>query len=322
MSTFPFSQIISDDMLKVNRIIIEQLQSRVPLIEKIGEHIIDSGGKRLRPQLTLLASRLFGPVEEEHCLLAVIIEFIHTATLLHDDVVDSSDMRRGRLTANAQWGNEPAVLVGDFLYSRAFQMMVNVKNMVVMDLLAETTNTIAEGEVLQLLNCKNPNTTEAQYNEVIICKTAKLFQAAAKLGAICQQRSEAEMEALSSYGMHLGIAFQLVDDALDYHGASDAMGKNIGDDLAEGKPTLPLIRAIQQANEADAEQLRQVIKNGGEKDVDTVLKIIQSTDALQYTLDRARQESESAISALDVIADSAAKQSLIELSKFSVARTY
>ncbi len=322
MSTFPFSQIISDDMLKVNRIIIEQLQSRVPLIEKIGEHIIDSGGKRLRPQLTLLASRLFGPVEEEHCLLAVIIEFIHTATLLHDDVVDSSDMRRGRLTANAQWGNEPAVLVGDFLYSRAFQMMVNVKNMVVMDLLAETTNTIAEGEVLQLLNCKNPNTTEAQYNEVIICKTAKLFQAAAKLGAICQQRSEAEMEALSNYGMHLGIAFQLVDDALDYHGASDAMGKNIGDDLAEGKPTLPLIRAIQQANEADAEQLRQVIKNGGEKDVDTVLKIIQSTDALQYTLDRARQESESAISALDVIADSAAKQSLIELSKFSVARTY
>ncbi len=322
MSTFPFSQIISDDMLKVNRIIIEQLQSRVPLIEKIGEHIIDSGGKRLRPQLTLLASRLFGAVEEEHCLLAVIIEFIHTATLLHDDVVDSSDMRRGKLTANAQWGNEPAVLVGDFLYSRAFQMMVNVKNMVVMDLLAETTNTIAEGEVLQLLNCKNPNTTEAQYNEVIICKTAKLFQAAAKLGAICHQRNEVETEALSAYGMHLGIAFQLVDDALDYHGASEEIGKNIGDDLAEGKPTLPLIRAIQQANEADAEQLRQVIKNGGEKDVEAVLKIIQSTDALQYTLDRAQQESAAAIAALDVIADSPAKQSLIELSKFSVVRTF
>jgi octaprenyl-diphosphate synthase len=314
--------LISEDMQAVDQLIRQQLHSEVVLINQLGAYIINSGGKRLRPVLVLLAARACDYQGNAHIDVAAIIEFIHTATLLHDDVVDDSSLRRGRETANAIWGNEASVLVGDFLYSRSFQMMVAIRSMRVMDILANTTNTIAEGEVMQLLNCQDPDTTEERYMDVIHCKTAKLFEAAAQLGAVLADRPLSEEEALANYGMHLGTAFQLIDDMLDYSDSSAAIGKNIGDDLAEGKPTLPLIYAMRHGAPREASIIREAILQGGRENIGVITKTIESTGAIAYTTALAKLESERAIAALEAIPESPYKEALISLAEFSVSRTY
>jgi octaprenyl-diphosphate synthase len=314
--------LISEDMQAVDQLIRQQLHSEVVLINQLGAYIINSGGKRLRPVLVLLAARACDYQGNAHIDVAAIIEFIHTATLLHDDVVDDSSLRRGRETANAIWGNEASVLVGDFLYSRSFQMMVAIRSMRVMDILANTTNTIAEGEVMQLLNCQDPDTTEERYMDVIHCKTAKLFEAAAQLGAVLADRPLSEEEALANYGMHLGTAFQLIDDMLDYSDSSAAIGKNIGDDLAEGKPTLPLIYAMRHGAPQEASIIREAILQGGRENIGVITKTIESTGAIAYTTALAKLESERAIAALEAIPESPYKEALISLAEFSVSRTY
>jgi octaprenyl-diphosphate synthase len=292
----------------------------VVLINQVGHSIVNSGGKRLRPMIVLLAARALGYQDGRHIDLAAVVEFIHTATLLHDDVVDGSEQRRNRDTANAVWGNAASVLVGDFLYSRAFEMMVAVQDMRVMDILSHATNRIAEGEVLQLLNCHDPEVDEARYREVILRKTATLFEAGARLGAVISGGGEAEEQALAAYGLHLGMAFQMIDDALDY-GASDAdIGKNLGDDLAEGKPTLPLIRAMQVGEKATANLLREAIEQGGGDKVDAVIKAIESTDGIAYTARLARDEADAAKAALEALPPSAFRSALAALADFSVAR--
>jgi octaprenyl-diphosphate synthase len=270
--------------------------------------------------LVLLAARAVGVIDDRHIQLAAIIEFIHTATLLHDDVVDASSLRRGRETANAIWGNEASVLVGDFLYSRAFQMMVVVNDMRVMRIMADATNLIAEGEVLQLLNCNDPDTTESRYLEVIRRKTATLFQAGAQLGAVIAQRPASEQAALAAYGLHLGNAFQLVDDMLDYSASTSELGKNVGDDLAEGKPTLPLIHAMQQAGPEQREIIRKAITDGGRKHIDGILAIIHKTGALEYTYRCAQQQAKKAIDAIKTLPESMYKAALGELVGFSLER--
>ena len=314
-------ELAADDMKAVNDLILERLHSDVVLINQIGAYIVHSGGKRLRPLIVLLAARCCGYSENRHIDLAAIIEFIHTATLLHDDVVDGSDMRRNRETANAVWGNEASVLVGDFLYSRSFEMMVDVGQMRVMDILSHATNRIAEGEVLQLLNCNDPDTTEAAYMEVIKRKTATLFEAGSRLGAVLADCSEEQEEAMAAYGLHLGIAFQLVDDALDYNSSNEEIGKNIGDDLAEGKPTLPLIQAIKKVDPEMREILRSAIENGGLDQIDQVKAAIESTGSIDYTEQLAREEADKAKAALDAFPPSAYRDALAALADFSVART-
>lgn len=314
--------LITEDMRTVDHTIRQQLHSHVALIDQLAGYIIDSGGKRLRPALVILAARACDYRGNKHIDAAAIIEFIHTATLLHDDVVDDSDLRRGRQTAHVIWGNEASVLVGDFLYSRSFQMMVGIASMRVMEILADTTNTIAEGEVMQLLNCHDPDTTEERYMDVIYCKTAKLFEAAAQVGAVLTSRPEAEERALASYGRHLGIAFQLIDDMLDYSASNEALGKNIGDDLAEGKPTLPLIYALQHGNSDEVAIIREVITRGGRESIDVVTKTIESTGALAYTANLAKREAALAIEALEILPASPYKEALIGLAGFSVNRTY
>jgi octaprenyl-diphosphate synthase len=314
--------LISEDMQAVDQLIRQQLHSEVVLINQLGAYIINSGGKRLRPVLLLLAARACDYQGNAHIDVAAIIEFIHTATLLHDDVVDDSSLRRGRETANAIWGNEASVLVGDFLYSRSFQMMVAIRSMRIMGILANTTNTIAEGEVMQLLNCQDPDTTEERYMDVIHCKTAKLFEAAAQLGAVLADRPLSEEEALANYGMHLGTAFQLIDDMLDYSDSSAAIGKNIGDDLAEGKPTLPLIYAMRHGAPQEASIIREAILQGGRENIGVITKTIESTGAIAYTTALAKLESERAIAALEAIPESPYKEALISLAEFSVSRTY
>jgi octaprenyl-diphosphate synthase len=313
--------LIADDMCAVDQLIHQQLHSEVILINQLGTYIINSGGKRLRPVIVLLAARACGYAEHQHISIAAIIEFIHTATLLHDDVVDASDMRRGRETANAIWGNESSVLVGDFLYSRSFQMMVDVGSMRVMDILANTTNTIAEGEVMQLLNCHDPDTTEERHMEVIRSKTAKLFEAAARLGAVLAGLPQLQERDLARYGMHLGTAFQLIDDVLDYSESSARIGKNIGDDLAEGKPTLPLIYAMRQGAPEEVRIIREAIEQGGRENIDQVIKAIESTQAIAYTWRLARQEADQAIDTLKGLPESPYKDALIGLAEFSVNRT-
>ncbi len=314
-------QLIADDMSSVDSLIIESLKSDVVLINQIGAYIVHSGGKRLRPMIVLLAANASGYQGKHHIDLAAVIEFIHTATLLHDDVVDGSELRRNRETANAVWGNEASVLVGDFLYSRSFEMMVEVGEMKVMEILSHATNRIAEGEVLQLLNVHNPETSEADYMEVIKRKTATLFEAGARLGGIVAGSSEMEQQALADYGLHLGIAFQLVDDALDYDSSNSEIGKNIGDDLAEGKPTLPLIQAMLKSNPADRKRLEEIIENGGLDQIDFVMQTIQQTDAIDYTKAIARKEAELAKAALNVLPETSYRQALAALADFSVART-
>jgi octaprenyl-diphosphate synthase len=314
--------LVADDMNAVDGVIRDRLSSEVVLINQLGHYIIAAGGKRLRPLLVLLASGACGYQGTHHVNLAAIIEFIHTATLLHDDVVDASDLRRGRDTANALWGNEASVLTGDFLYSRAFQMMVEVESLRVMDILADTTNVIAEGEVMQLLNCHDPDTTEERYLEVIRCKTAKLFEAAARLGAVIAGRPQEEEQALADYGMYLGTAFQIVDDLLDYSSSSEEMGKNIGDDLAEGKPTLPLIYVMRNGSEEQAAIVRKAIEEGGRDRIGAIIEAIASSGAIAYTSRSAQEEARRAIDSLAPLPDSPYKSALVGLAEFAVARSY
>jgi len=314
-------KLIADDMRATDLLILDRLQSDVVLINQIGHYIINSGGKRLRPMIVQLAALAVGYQGNQHINLAAIIEFIHTATLLHDDVVDGSDMRRSNETANAVWGNAASVLVGDFLYSRSFEMMVEIQNLRVMDVLSHATNRIAEGEVLQLLNCNDPDTTEEQYLEVITRKTATLFEAGTRLAAIVAERPECEEQALANYGLHLGMAFQMIDDALDYGSSDEDIGKNLGDDLAEGKPTLPLIRAIQTGNKEQQKLLRTAIEKGGADMADEVMAAIESTDAIAYTARRAREEATLAKKALEALPPSAFNSALAALADFSVQRS-
>ncbi|WP_456371888.1 octaprenyl diphosphate synthase [Thiolapillus sp.] len=313
--------LIADDMRATDLLILDRLQSDVVLINQIGHYIVNSGGKRLRPMIVLLSAMAVGYQGSSHVTLAAIIEFIHTATLLHDDVVDGSDMRRSNETANAVWGNAASVLVGDFLYSRSFEMMVDIQNLRVMDVLSHATNRIAEGEVLQLLNCNDPDTTEEQYREVITRKTATLFEAGARLAAIIAERPECEEQALADYGLHLGMAFQMIDDALDYGSSDEDIGKNLGDDLAEGKPTLPLIRAIQTGTREQQKLLKNAIEKGGADMVEEVMAAIESTDAIAYTARRAREEAELAKKALEILPSSAYNSALAALADFSVQRS-
>jgi octaprenyl-diphosphate synthase len=311
---------VATDFEAVNTFIVEQLHSNVGLVENIGHYIINAGGKRMRPVLVLLSARSCGAKNDDAIKLATVIEFIHTATLLHDDVVDMSSMRRGRPTANQQWNNPSSVLVGDFMYSRAFQILVGIGNMDIMRVIADTTNTIAEGEVLQLLNKHRTDISEAEYMQVIRDKTAVLFEAAAYCGAILAGAPESTQAALRAAGMHLGLAFQLVDDALDYDGNADQLGKNIGDDLAEGKPTLPLIHAMLHSDQADAQILRDSVINGGTEQLDEVLRIIRSSGALDYTRKKARNEAEQAKAHLENLPASDYRAALQMMCEMAVAR--
>ena len=315
-------QLTADDMRAVNTLIQQRLHSDVALVNQLSHYIINSGGKRLRPLLALICARACGYSGERHVDVAAIIEFIHTATLLHDDVVDESDLRRGKETANNVWGNQAAVLVGDFLYSRSFEMMVDVGSMRVMQILASTTNVIAEGEVLQLLNCHDPDTTEERYMEVIHSKTARLFEAACQLGAVLAGKSPEEEAAMARYGMHLGTAFQLVDDMLDYTASSEEMGKNVGDDLAEGKPTLPLIVALRHSTGATAQMLRDSIEHGGLDNLPKIIQAIKDTDALSYTAELAQREAELAVGNLAHLAISPHRDALEALAWFSTNRSH
>lgn len=318
--------LVDTDMQSVNQYIAENLDSDVALINQLGAYIVQAGGKRLRPVALLLTAKACNPEQieayEQQIILAAIIEFIHTATLLHDDVVDESEMRRGKQTANEIWGNAASVLVGDFLYSRSFQMMVSVGSMRVMEILSRTTNQIAEGEVMQLINCGSAETSEAQYMETIQSKTAILFEAATQLGAVITKQSSTVENAMGQYGLHLGTAFQLVDDILDYTADAEKMGKNVGDDLAEGKPTLPLINAIERSSSDDKALLVNAITNSSRDNLDQVLAIIEKTGALAYTARKAREQAQQAQQALSVLPESAYKQALMDLALFSVERTY
>lgn len=306
----------------VDQLIINELSSDVVLINQMSFYIVSNGGKRLRPMLLLLAAKALGGVNDHHLILAAVIEFIHTATLLHDDVVDESELRRGRESANAVWGNAASVLVGDYLYSSAFEMMVRTGNMRVMEILSKTTTAIAEGEVLQLLNCNNPETTEEKYLEVIARKTAILFSAATRLGAVIAGANSEVEERLAEYGQQLGVAFQLIDDALDYKATKEELGKNLGDDLAEGKPTLPLIYAIQQGTKEEAELIINAIKNGEREAFNKIYEVVKRTQAIAYTEQKADEAAQKAIDALSVLPESEYKEALILLARFSVQRNY
>lgn len=319
---------IATDLAQVDRVIRERLTSTVPLINTVSEYIIAAGGKRLRPVLLTLFARAHGYGQpsakarhkDHHWLLAAVVEFIHTATLLHDDVVDESTLRRGRNTANAEFGNAAPVLVGDFLYSRAFQMMVEADNLQILQILADTTNTIAEGEVLQLLNCHDPDVDQDAYLQVIRYKTARLFEAAARIGAVLAGGDEGAQEAAAAYGRHLGTAFQLIDDVLDYSGAAADLGKNIGDDLREGKPTLPLIRVLQAGTDDERAIVREAIESGGSRHFDAIMAAIGRTGALDYTRDLARREADVAASLVAELPASEQRDALLYLPAYSVSR--
>jgi octaprenyl-diphosphate synthase len=320
MDLKPLLAPISDDMTCVDQLIRTRLSSEVALINEIGAYIVSAGGKRLRPALVILAARSLGCRGEEPRLLAATIEFIHTATLLHDDVVDESGLRRGRRTANAVWGNAGAVLSGDFLYSRAFQMMVDTGRMEVMRVMADTTNAIAEGEVLQLMNCGDPDVSEARYLRVIELKTAKLFEAAMRLGAIAADADTNTQQRMGEYGHKLGLAFQLMDDLLDYIADPKLSGKNIGTDLAEGKPTLPLIHAMKNGSPQQTELVRNAIRNGQLDQLHDVLAAVESTGAIPYTRALAERYCREAESALSDLPDSPHKNALIQLARYNNSR--
>lgn len=309
-------------MEAVDQLIQDSLTTREPLVNLVGHHIVNSGGKRLRPMLVLLAANALGCDAKTRQIMAVVIEYIHTATLLHDDVVDESMLRRGAETANAKWGDHASVLVGDFLYSRAFQLMVQLQDLRIMDIMADTTNVIAEGEVMQLVNCGDPDTTEERYYQVIESKTARLFEAATRSAAALAGADPATQDALGEYGLCLGRAYQLIDDVLDYSSNSEEMGKNLGDDLAEGKPTLPLIYVMREGNDEQKALVRNAIELGGIDKIDEIRAAIDATSALQYTADRANAESEAAVNALKALPASDYKQAMIELAQFTVSRNY
>ncbi len=323
----PFHHAVADDFTQVNNHIIEQLHSDVGLVENIGHYIVEAGGKRLRPLLVLLTANCLGLTKVkkpgiEHISLAAIIEFIHTATLLHDDVVDVSSLRRGRATANAKWGNAPSVLVGDFLYSRAFQMLVGLGNMEIMRILSDTTNIISEGEVQQLVNAKDPSVSEASYFEVIHKKTAALFEAACHATAVLCNASAEQISAMHTYGQHLGIAFQLVDDALDYEGDAQALGKNVGDDLAEGKPTLPLIHAMAHASPSEVTIIQNALENGDATELNRIVEIVQKCGSLAYTIERAKHHTNIAQECLLKLPKNKYQQALHQLAAFAVSRNH
>jgi octaprenyl-diphosphate synthase len=313
---------ITDDMHAVDAVIRKSLHSEVVLVNQVADYIVNSGGKRLRPALVLLSAGVFGQITAHHHELAAVVEFIHTATLLHDDVVDGSSMRRGKATANTLFGNPASVLVGDFIYSRAFQMMVEVQNMRVMEVLADATNIIAEGEVLQLLNVHDADVTDEAYLKVIHYKTAKLFEAATRLGAIMCSASGRDEHALAEYGMRLGTAFQLIDDVLDFSGDSGEIGKNLGDDLAEGKPTLPLLYAMRNGNGQQHATIRHAIEQGGLDELTAVMQAVRDTGALQHVRALAGKEAESGCAAIAHLPASNYHQALIELAKFAVNRSF
>ncbi len=314
--------LVGEDWSSVNRVIYRRLGSDVALVNQVAHHIIHHGGKRLRPLAVLLAARACGCSSDAHVSAAAIIEFIHTATLLHDDVVDNSGLRRGQRTANAMFGNQASVLVGDFLYSRAFQIMVELGELRILDVLANATNTIAEGEVLQLMNCNNPDITEADYMEVIYRKTAKLFEAGTRIGAILAGQDERTEQALVGFGRHIGLAFQLVDDALDYDATPEELGKNIGDDLAEGKPTLPLIYAMANGSAAERHMIREAIMTGGTQNLTSIQLAIETSGGLKYTAERARAEADKALAALEALPSSKYRDALAGLAQFAVNRRY
>ncbi len=314
--------LVGAEMAQVNAAIAQRLESDIALIRTLGAHITRSGGKRLRPLMLLLSAGACDYRGRDHITLAAVIEFIHTATLLHDDVVDASQLRRGQATANQKWGNEASVLVGDFLYSRAFEMMLETRHLEAMRILAATTNAIAEGEVIQLLNTRAPDTSEQIYFDTIARKTGKLFESAAQLGAVIAHRSAADHAALAAYGIALGTAFQLIDDILDYRADSAQSGKNIGDDLAEGKPTLPLIHAMRAGSAVQRQAVRHAIEHGSGENLAQIVAIVESTGALAYTAAHAKRQSAAAIAALSPITDSPYKEALINLAEFSVSRGY
>jgi octaprenyl-diphosphate synthase len=315
-------ELIKDDWENVNRLIFKRLGSDVALVNQVAHHIIHHGGKRLRPLTVLLAARACRCETTAPIPAAAIIEFIHTATLLHDDVVDNSGLRRGQETANSLFGNQASVLVGDFLYSRSFQMMVELQDLKVLAVLADATNTIAEGEVLQLMNCNNPDITERDYMEVIYRKTAKLFEAGAQLGAILAGQEAPIEQALADYGRHLGRAFQLVDDALDYDAEPEELGKNIGDDLADGKPTLPLIYAMNNGSAAERHLIREAIESGSTQNLRSIQLAIETSGGLRYTAERAEEEAALAIAALEALPGSAYREALKTLADFAVRRRF
>ena len=317
------ADLVSDGLTAVDAEIERRLTSDVALIQTLGDYIIQSGGKRLRPLTLLLGARGLSCEENESAaLLGAVIEFIHTATLLHDDVVDESSLRRGKESANEVWGNAASVLVGDFLYSRSFQMMVEVNNLRVMDVMAETTNAIAEGEVMQLLNAHSPELTESDYMETIKRKTARLFESAGRLGAIAADAGRDQEEALGRYGLHLGNAFQLIDDALDYQADIDQTGKNLGDDLAEGKATLPIIETLRRGTAAQTRLVGDAIRDGDRTAIDGVVEAIHATGALSYTFKRARDEAEAAKVALEPLPATSYQQALADLADFAADRTF
>ncbi len=313
---------VADELRRLDEVIVARLASDVVLVNQVSQYIVGAGGKRLRPLSVVLAARACGYRGAQHVEAAAIIEFIHTATLLHDDVVDGSGLRRGRHTANEVFGNQASVLVGDYLYSRAFQMMVDLGDMRIQGVMADATNTIAMGEVLQLMNAHDPDTSEQSYLEVIYRKTARLFEAGAQMAAILAQASPAVEQAMLAYGRHLGTAFQLVDDALDYRADRTELGKNLGDDLAEGKPTLPLIYALSRAAPEDAARLRTAIERGGLDDLEAITRTIESSGGLEYTARLARREKDLAIEALADLPDSAHARALRALADFAVSRTH
>lgn len=318
----PFHDAVKEDFAAVNQLIIDRLHSDVDLVENIGHYLVEAGGKRLRPLMVLLTARALNYDGKQHLDLAAIIEFIHTATLLHDDVVDMSQLRRGRPTANANWGNAPSVLVGDFLYSRAFQMMVAIGSMDVMAILSDATNVISEGEVQQLVNAKKPNVSEADYLTVIDKKTAVLFAAACEVAAVLGGASPEVRTALKAYGHHVGMAFQLVDDALDYTGDAATLGKNVGDDLAEGKPTLPLIHAMRVGSATQSAVIAEAILQGDATKLPNILAIVQQTGAMAYTLECAKQQVNEALTQLRLLPDNRYTQAMAQVAQFALGRNY
>jgi octaprenyl-diphosphate synthase len=314
--------LVRPDLGAVDAVIRASMKSSVDLVDQIAEHIISGGGKRMRPLIVLLAARACGYRGSGHIDAAAFIEFIHTATLLHDDVVDGSSRRRGRATANAVFGNQASVLVGDFVYSRAFQMMAAIGSQRVMEIMSEATNVIAEGEVLQLMNAGDPDTTQQRYLEVVYRKTAKLFEAGAEVAAVIASASPSQQRALGDYGRHLGTAYQLIDDVLDYRSNPEELGKNLGDDLAEGKPTLPLIQALKRAPDANVRAvIRGAIENGGLEHLEVIVTAIESTGALEYTRALAQDEADKALTALHALPESPHKQGLAALARFAVERS-
>lgn len=314
-------QIVSDDFVTLNQNVVKQLHSKVPLIENIGQYLIDAGGKRIRPLLALLCARAFGYQGNQHINLATVIEFLHTATLLHDDVVDMSEMRRGQPTANMQWGNPSSVLVGDFIYSRAFQLLVDIADMQIMEVMATTTNKISEGEVLQLVNQHNVAATELDYMNVIHNKTAILFAAACSSAAILAKTDEATQAKLHSFGLEVGMAFQLIDDVLDYNGDSEELGKNVGDDLAEGKPTLPLIYVVQNGNPDQKQLITSAIEQGGLDHLDEIITVVRDSGALEYTRKKAEERIAIAMDCLSIVPDSAYKEGLELIAQTAIERS-